>query len=129
MIKKISERLFSKQFLNLLMIKMLIPAMATGGMSIEVGAINQLQSAYVNSITSVEVSVGELAEVYGNNIDPNMEIMTSGYRSNIAGDLSTMISFKKSSLLTGTHMIYFTEQNDPGDWLQPEVKLPDLTFT
>ena len=125
MIKKILQRLFSTHFLSLLMIKMLIPAMATGGMSIEVEANNQLQSACINSITPVDVSVGEAAEICGNSIDRNSEMIACGYRPDIAGTLSSTIRFENSYLLPSARTICTVEQT----CLHSYIKLPDLTFT
>jgi len=104
MIKKLTDRLFSKQFLSLLMIKMLIPAMATGGVSIEIGVTDLLQSANTNSITPVEISVEEVA-VVNVEIAPDSEIVACEYQSNTVGDSSTMISAKNLPLPPKAHMI------------------------
>ena len=122
MIKKISERLFSTQFLSLLLIKMLVPAMVTGGIAIEAGLNNELESAYIDSITPVEASIAEVVDVCGNSIDVNNEITDCGY---LAGALSAAINFMHLPSSPGANTIRFMEQA----WSQPDVKLPDLTFT
>ena len=125
MIKKISQRLISTQFLSLLMIKMLIPAMATGGIAIEVGANNQLQSAFINSVTPVEVSVGEAAEVCGNVINSDSAVMACGYEPSLAVALSATTSFKLLPSSPAANTVFFMEQT----WSQQaDVKLPDLTI-
>lgn len=125
MIKKISQRFLSTQFLSLLLIKMLIPAMATGGIAIEAGLNNQLESAYIDSVTPVEASVTEAVDVCSNGIEVNNEIMDCGYLPRLAGALSTAINFKHLPLSQGANAIHFLEQACS----KPEVKLPDLSFT
>jgi hypothetical protein len=128
MIKKITERLLSKQFFSLLMIKMLIPAMATGGVSIEIGLNNQLSSADINSVTPIEVAVAETDEINVNSIDQSIKV-ASGYKSNMANDSSAMINLKNASFSAGANPVNLIEQTNSCGYLESEVKLPDLTFT
>ena len=123
MIKKISQRLLSTQFLSLVMIKMLIPAMATGGMAVEIGAIDPVQAVYADTITAAEVSLGEAVEVSSSGINENSEILVQRNRPNIAGALSATTSSKNISLSPEAVTMSFKEQ------VQSQVKLPDLTFT
>ena len=104
MIKKISDRLFSRQFLSLLLIKMLIPAMATGGVSLEIGVTDLLQSAQANSITPVEASVEEMA-VAEAEIASDSDATVCEYHLDLVDGSSTLISFRDSSSSPELHMI------------------------
>jgi hypothetical protein len=123
MIKKISQRLFSTQFLSLVLIKMLIPAMATGGVAVEIGAIEQVQPVYADTITAAELSTGEAVEVFISGINENSEILVREHRPTTAGTFSVTTISKNLSLSPEVVTSPFNEQT------QPQIKLPDLIFT
>ena len=114
------QRFFSTQFLSLLLIKMLIPAMATGGIAIEVGANSRLESAHINSINAIEVCAGEA----GSGIECSNEVMVCECRPCIAVALSAMKNFEHLPLAQLANAINYMEQA----WLRSDVKLPDLTL-
>jgi hypothetical protein len=105
--------------------KLLFPILAalmlTVGCSIPGGPItittsNQPPTAYIDSISPPEVSLGETVAFEGHGTDPEGTVETYRWRSSIDGDLSTKKSFETSSLSAGEHTIYLKVQDNNGAW-------------
>jgi hypothetical protein len=123
MIRKISQRLLSTQFLSLVLIKMLIPAMATGGVAVEIGAIEQVQPVYADTITAAETSTGETVEIFNSGLNENSEILVRVHRPNPDCASIATITSRNIALAPEAVTSPFKEQT------QLQIKLPDLTFT
>jgi hypothetical protein len=77
---------------------------------------NEPPTAYIDLVSPTNVAPGETVTFTGHGIDPDGSIAAYNWRSSLDGDLSTLVSFKTSSLSQGTHTIWFKVQDDKGDW-------------
>jgi hypothetical protein len=101
-----------KNFLFLI----LIVLTASIGCLIAPPVSNQPPTAYIDSVSPVNATLGETVTFNGHGIDSDGSIAAYNWRSSRDGDLSTSASFKTPSLSQGTHTIWFKVQDDKGDW-------------
>jgi len=80
------------------------------------GFTNQPPTAWVDSISPPEVSVGETVTFDGHGTDADGDVVAYRWRSSLDGDLSAKASFETSSLSEGVHIIYLKVQDNNGDW-------------
>jgi len=78
----------------------------------------QLPTAYIDTITPATPALGESITFTGHGTDPDGTIVGYKWRSSISGDLSNLATFQTSSLASGTHSIYFSVQDNQGNWSQ-----------
>lgn len=74
--------------------------------------------AYIDSVSSSEVYVGEVIKFSGHAISSAGQIVTYNWRSNVNGDLSKLATFETNSLTAGPHTIWFKAQDSYGNWSQ-----------
>jgi len=67
-------------------------------------------------VSPANANLGETVSFTGHGVDPDGSIGAYNWRSSLDGDLSTLASFKTSSLSQGTHTIWFKVQDDGGGW-------------
>ena len=77
---------------------------------------NQEPSAYIDSISPLEASIGQTVQFSGHGVDSDGEITAWKWISSIDGVISTEASFSSSSLSEGTHYVFFQVMDDRGDW-------------
>ena len=77
---------------------------------------NQLPTAYIDSVSPSQVSPGETVAFTGHGIDPDGSVAAYLWRSSIDGQISTSPTFETSALSEGTHTVWFSVQDDSGDW-------------
>ncbi len=77
---------------------------------------NELPTAYIDSVSPSQVSPGETVAFTGHGIDPDGSVAAYRWRSSIDGQISTSPTFEASSLSEGTHTVWFSVQDDSGDW-------------
>ncbi|OGD53371.1 hypothetical protein A3K80_05270 [Candidatus Bathyarchaeota archaeon RBG_13_38_9] len=77
---------------------------------------NELPEAYIDSISPNPSIKGQTIVFSGHGIDPDGEITTHEWLSNIDGKLGTLSSFNKSDLSVGTHMISYKVQDNSSSW-------------
>jgi len=77
---------------------------------------NELPTAYIDSVSPSQVSPGETVAFTGHGIDPDGSVAAYRWRSSIDGQVSTSPTFETSSLSEGTHTVWFSVQDDSGDW-------------
>jgi hypothetical protein len=94
----------------------LMVLVSTVGCLLAPQAPNQPPTAYIDSISPVDATLGEVVTFNGSGIDPDGVITAYSWRSSRDGDLSTSASFKTQSLSKGTHTIWFRVQDDKGEW-------------
>jgi hypothetical protein len=101
-------------------VKKLFPVLmvltATIGCLIAPPVPNQPPTAYIDSISPANATLGEMVTFNGNGVDSDGSIAAYNWRSSLDGDLSTSASFTTQSLSQGTHTIWFKVQDDKGDW-------------
>jgi N-acetylneuraminic acid mutarotase len=81
---------------------------------------NTAPVAIINSITPSPVRQGATVTFNGSGTDSDGTIVAYKWRSSISGIIGTSASFTTSTLLAGTHNIYFSVQDNQGAW-SPEV--------
>jgi len=81
---------------------------------------NMRPVAEIDSVGPISGEVGHPITCIGSGTDIDGTIVGYRWRSSIDGELSTEASFTRSDLSTGTHTIFFSVQDDDGDW-SPEV--------
>jgi hypothetical protein len=79
-------------------------------------AYNQPPTAYIDLVSPANAALGETVTFTGHGVDPDGSIGAYNWRSSLDGDLSTLASFKTSSLSQGTHTVWFKVQDDKGAW-------------
>jgi len=72
--------------------------------------------AYIDSVSSSEIYVGDKIKFSGHGFTTNGEIVAYNWRSSINGDLSKLASFEINTLDAGAHTIWFKVQNNYGYW-------------
>lgn len=77
---------------------------------------NQPPTAYIDSISPAEVTLGQTVIFKGHGTDVDGTVAAYRWRSGTQGELSTSESFETSSLSEGTHTIWFRVQDDKGNW-------------
>ncbi len=77
---------------------------------------NQIPTAYIDSISPVEVSQGGKVKFLGHGTDPDGTVVAYRWRSNIDGALDVLASFETTSLSSGKHTIYLKVQDNNGAW-------------
>lgn len=98
---------------------LVILMMAAGCMPsgpITITTSNQPPTAYIDSISPTEASVGETVAFDGHGTDPDGTVVAYRWRSSIDGALSASASFESSSLAEGEHTIYLKVQDNNGAW-------------
>ena len=87
---------------------------------------NEPPTAYIDSINPNVANPGDSIQFngHGEPSDPSGSIISYRWTSNKDGVLSTSQTFNKgySELSIGTHIIYFTVQDDTGTWSAPDTK-------
>ncbi|MFH1413962.1 MAG: PKD domain-containing protein [Candidatus Omnitrophota bacterium] len=73
-------------------------------------------TATINSITPNPATPGENVSFSGSGTDPDGTISAYHWRSSIDWTLSSAQSFNTSSLSEGVHTIYFSVQDNDGEW-------------
>ncbi len=122
-IRKIKQKLASRHFLSLLLVKMLIPAMATGGITMEIEATHLLDLASLFDVAHVEAVTAE-AEI------PGAVVSCSEEQNDIVACTSLPSETSEDvSQTPALHLIRFRQEVNPGNWLESELKLPDLALT
>ncbi len=81
---------------------------------------NSLPTACIDNITPNPALAGMPVSFGGHGTDCDGTITGYNWRSSIDGQLSTSASFSKATLSEGTHTIFFSVQDDDGEW-SPEV--------
>ena len=79
-------------------------------------AKNQPPTAYIDSISPTEASLGEMVTFNGHGTDPDGTVVAYRWRSSLDGELGTLASFDTSSLSAGNHTVYLKVQDNNGDW-------------
>ncbi|MDD5398942.1 MAG: hypothetical protein PHU70_07680 [Dehalococcoidia bacterium] len=72
--------------------------------------------AYIDSVSSPQVYVGEEIKFSGHAISSEGQIVGYNWRSSINGNLSQLASFGTNSLTAGQHTIWFKAQDNFGNW-------------
>ncbi len=73
-------------------------------------------TAHIDSISSSQANQGETISFNGHGTDLDGSVVGYSWRSSIGGLLSTSNSFNTSSLVVGTHTIYFKVKDNDGLW-------------
>jgi len=94
----------------------LMVLIATVGCLMAPSVPNQPPTAYIDSISPVNATLGKTVTFNGNGIDSDGIIAVYNWRSSLDGDLSNSASFKTQSLSQGTHTIWFKVQDNEGEW-------------
>lgn len=81
-----------------------------------VEVVNQPPTAYIDSISPTDASVGESVTFDGHGTDADGTVVAYRWRSSLDGDLSAKASFDTSSLSVGEHTIYLKVQDNTGAW-------------
>ena len=81
-----------------------------------VEVVNQPPTAYIDSISPTDASVGETVIFDGHGTDADGTVVAYRWRSSLDGDLSAKASFDTSSLSVGEHTIYLKVQDNTGGW-------------
>ena len=76
--------------------------------------------AVIDSINPNPALPGQTVSFVGHGTDSDGTVMAYSWRSSIDGDLSDSASFSTAALSEGYHTIFFSVQDDQGDW-SPEV--------
>jgi hypothetical protein len=108
--------LFGGDDVKKLLFPILMVLTATIGCLIAPPVPNQPPTAYIDSVSPVNATLGETVTFNGHGIDSDGSIAAYNWRSSLDGDLSTSASFKTQSLSQGTHTIWFKVQDEKGDW-------------
>lgn len=90
--------------------------MTAGCITIAPAGESQLPTAYIDSISPSEVSLGETVSFVGHGTDPDGTVVAYRWRSDIDGDLGIAETFETSSLSGETHVVYFKVQDNNGNW-------------
>ncbi|MBM3153705.1 MAG: hypothetical protein FJ008_00035 [Chloroflexi bacterium] len=79
-------------------------------------AVNQPPIAHIDSVSATQIVPGETVAFSGRGIDPDGKVINYRWRSSLDGELSTSQSFQTSSLSAGSHTIWFSVQDENGEW-------------
>ena len=77
---------------------------------------NKPPTAYIDSITPNPAVKGEEVTLTGHGVDEDGSIVAYKWRSSIDGIIGDSDSISVSNLSVGTHTIYFSVQDDDGEW-------------
>jgi len=72
--------------------------------------------AYIDSVSSPQVYVGEKVKFSGHAISSSGQIVGYNWRSSVNGNLSQLASFETDTLTAGQHTIWFKAQDNYGNW-------------
>jgi len=72
--------------------------------------------AYIDSVSSPQIYVGETIKFIGHAISSDGQIVGYNWRSSVNGNLSQLASFETNSLTAGQHTIWFRAQDNYGTW-------------
>ncbi|MFA5079116.1 MAG: hypothetical protein WC541_06495 [Dehalococcoidia bacterium] len=72
--------------------------------------------AYIDSVSSPKIYVGETVEFSGHAISSDGQIVGYSWRSSINGNLSQLATFETNTLTAGQHTIWFRAQDNYGNW-------------
>ncbi len=72
--------------------------------------------AYIDSVSSPQIYVGETVKFSGHAISSDGQIVGYNWRSNINGNLSQLATFETNTLTAGQHTIWFRAQDNYGTW-------------
>lgn len=79
---------------------------------------NRPPTAHVPTL-SHEISFGQSVYLSGYGRDEDGSIVAYLWRSELDGELSRSATFETSSLSVGNHVVYFSVQDDNGQWSEP----------
>jgi hypothetical protein len=79
-------------------------------------ATGQPPTAYIDSITPQTPTPGQTITFTGHGTDPDGQVVGFKWRSSLNGNLSNLASFQTASLTPGTQTIYFSVQDNKGNW-------------
>ena len=102
-------------FLPVLVVLVMAAGCVPGG-PITIVTSNQPSTAYIDSISPTEASLGETVAFDGHGTDPDGTVVAYRWRSSIDGALSAKATFETSALSEGEHTIYLKVQDNNGDW-------------
>lgn len=111
--------IFGGENMKKLLFPILVILMMTAGCTCLPGSLsggNQPPTAYIDSISPVDASVGETVSFQSHGTDADGDVVAYRWRSDVDGDLGTTASFETSSLSAGAHVVYFKVQDNNGDW-------------
>lgn len=72
--------------------------------------------AYIDSVSSPQVYVGEKIKFSGHAISSEGQVVGYNWRSSVNGNLSQLASFETDELTAGQHTIWFKAQDNYGNW-------------
>jgi len=101
---------------KLLFLVLVVLMTAAGCITIAPAGESQLPTAYIDSISPTEASLGETVSFAGHGTDPDGTVVAYRWRSDIDGDLGVTETFETSSLSVGTHVVYFKVQDNNDNW-------------
>ena len=99
-----------------LLLPMLVILIMIAGCTCVTPTANQPPTAYIDSISPTDASLGETVAFNGYGTDRDGDVVAYKWRSDVDGDLGVEASFETSSLSAETHIIYFKVQDNNGDW-------------
>ena len=73
-------------------------------------------SAQIDSVSASDIYEGQTITFSGHGTDLGGTVVAYSWRSSIDGRLSTSTGFSTSKLSIGSHYIYFSVQNNQGEW-------------
>jgi hypothetical protein len=127
MIRKLTKKIFSKHFLSLLLVKMIIPAMATGGITMEIEATHLLDIAALFNTTP--------AAVYADAGIPEAASAAESYETAAcagqpaeSSDVSVPVHNEELSENAALHLIRFREECAPASCFEFDVKMPETAL-
>ncbi len=98
-----------------ILIALLLAALLPGCSSI-MQQPDQPPIAYIDSITPAQSHEGDTVSFSGHGADVDGQVVAYSWRSDIDGQLGISASFQTSSLSVGDHEIFFTVQDNSGEW-------------
>jgi len=101
---------------KLLFLVLVVLMTAAGCITIAPAGESQLPTAYIDSISPTEASLGETIVFNGHGTDRDGGIVAYRWRSDIDGELGVTETFETSSLSVGTHVVYFKVQDNNDNW-------------
>ncbi len=101
---------------KLLFLVLVVLMTAAGCITIAPEGESQLPTAYIDSISPTEASLGETIVFNGHGTDRDGDIVAYRWRSDIDGELGVTETFETSSLSVGTHVVYFKVQDNNDNW-------------
>lgn len=89
-------------------------------------AYNEPPVAYIDSISAATVAEGQTVIFSGHGTDVGGTVVAYNWRSDRDGVLSKSANFNTSSLSIGNHYIFFTVQDNSGDWSREVIGIVNI---